>query len=70
MTAMVHGTQLNYGAVLLEWIGKWIVNSKKSKSTPKMLYGRFISIILQSALGDKIGDDEGEAINPNRRMTQ
>lgn len=39
MTAISCGIQLNYGALLLEWIGKWILNSKKTKGSQKMLYG-------------------------------
>lgn len=46
MTAIVLKKEINFGAILISWLAKWIDDTKEkiatSKSTIKMFYGRFI----------------------------
>lgn len=66
MTAIVQRRQINYGALLLEWIGKRV----QEQSTRKMFFGRFISILLKKLLKEEISENEGEALNVNKKITQ
>lgn len=69
MTAIVKKIQINFGALLLKWIGKWVLDADKKKAARKMFYDRFISIILKKKLQKEIRDNEGEALNVNKRIT-
>lgn len=65
-------TKIKYGAVIFEWIAKWLSTVEKrktsGKSLPKMYYGRFISIVLKKLLKKEIGDKEGEPLNGNKKI--
>ena len=66
MTANVKRHQLNYGAILLSWMGK----KSQEKNPKKVFFGRFISILLKKFLKEQIKDAEGDPLNVNKRITQ
>lgn len=66
MSAIVLKEHINFGAILLDQMSKWLDKEEKKRLTEKPLtkvfHGRFLSIILKKKL-NKIKDDEGEILN-------
>lgn len=73
MTAIVLKKKINFGAILINWLSKWIeddgIKNVVGKAITKMYCGRFVSIILKKRLKNKIGDEKGVVLNYNKRIT-
>lgn len=73
MSAIVMKKKIGFGEILIDWLFKWIEDARiknvEGKTIPKMYCGRFRSIILKKRLKSKIGDEEGEVLNCNKRIT-
>ena len=55
MAAIVLKKQINFGAILIDQISKWVEKAEKKPMT-KVFHGRLLSIILKKKLG---GEDQG-----------
>lgn len=73
ITTIVLKIKVQFGSILLERIGRWMVNAGKRKASrkqaPKMFHMRFIIILLKNLLMEIIGDKEGESLNVNQNIT-
>lgn len=48
----------------------WVLDVEKKKGATKIFFEKFISIILKKKLQKEIRDNEGEALNTNKKITQ
>lgn len=65
---------MNFGVFIFHWAAKWFDDAKKRKKDgkplPNMYYRRFISLLLKRKLGSKIGENDGEVLNVNKKITK
>lgn len=74
MTAITMEVKVNYGAVIFNWLANWFKDAakrkKEDKPQPKMLFGRFIFILLKKKLGKYLDNKYGEPLNVNKKITK